>query len=260
MNQNLKVLELRNYLLKPKTRERFVDYFENHFVESQKSLGGYVLGQFTVKGEDDNFFWMRGFENMRSRLGFLRDFYEKGEVWKRRGAGANEMMLDSDNVYLLKPLNGESFDGNEIAKQKEIVVVNFYFSKDKQLEKLTDFCQTNFVPLLKNKPTLWISEMSENDFPRLPVFQDENLLVAVTNFANESDYQDQTKQYAELKNQMTEFLARENSLILYPTDKTWTKNARDDNGAATDEHSAERQNKSGEKIRHRSNSAILRAI
>lgn len=218
--QNLKVVELRNYLIKPNARDRFIDYFENYFIESQIELGGYPLGQFTVKNDPDKFFWMRGFENMKSRLAFLRGFYEKGEVWKKYGAGANEMMRDSDNVYLLKPLDSENFSSDELAKEKGIVVIDFYFANDNQLAKLAGFFQTDYAPFLKNKPTLWISEMSENDFPRLPVIQDKNLLVAITSFKDESDYQAKLKQSAELKGRMQEFIASESRLLIYPTAKS----------------------------------------
>src|SRR5215468_9373546 len=112
----LKVIELRNYLLKADARERFTKYFEDHFIDSQNDLRGFVLGQFRIKGDDDKFFWIRGFEDMQTRLNFLRGFYEQGEVWKQFGPGANEMMLDSDNVYLLKPLRSESLGYHEFAK------------------------------------------------------------------------------------------------------------------------------------------------
>ncbi|MDQ3063814.1 MAG: hypothetical protein M3R14_13280 [Acidobacteriota bacterium] len=219
-NKNMKVLELRNYLLKPKAREKFIEYFENHFIDSQNMSGGYVLGQFRIKGKDDRFLWMRGFEDMQSRLAFLRGFYEEGEVWKKFGTGANEMILESDNVYLLKPLNNETFNSDDFAKEKGIVMIDFYFANDNQLDKLAGFFQTDYVSFLKNKPTLWISEMTENDFPRLPVIQDRNLLVAITTFKDGSDYQSQLNLSAELKNRMLGFLARKSSLIIYPTEKS----------------------------------------
>ncbi len=220
VNPNIKIIELRNYLIKPKTRDRFIDYFENHFLGSQNILGGYVLGQFRIMGEDDKFLWIRGFEDMRSRLAFLRGFYEEGEVWKAFGSGANEMLLDSDNVYLLKSLNDESFNPHELANENGIIVIDFYIAHDNQLDKLVDFFQTDYVPSFKNNPTLWISEMTANDFPRLPVIQDHNLLVALTNFKDESDYQPQLKQSAELKNRMRELIAQESSLIIFPTTKS----------------------------------------
>jgi len=55
-NPRLKVIELRNYLLKPGVSERFTNYFEDHFIDSQNVLRGFVLGQFRINGEDDRFF------------------------------------------------------------------------------------------------------------------------------------------------------------------------------------------------------------
>lgn len=218
-NRKLKILELRNYLLKPGARDKFVEYFADHFVDSQNALGGYVLGQFTVEDEPDKFFWMRGFEDMRKRLEFLRAFYEKSETWKRFCADANRMMIDSDDVYLLKPFGGDIFNADDFAQEKQIVVIDFYFAKDGQLDKLIDFVQAYLVSFVENKPTLWISEMNENDFPKLPVVQNENLLVSLTVFENEMDYQMQLKRSAQPGIEAKEFLAGENSLILRPASR-----------------------------------------
>src|SRR6185503_18594872 len=170
----LTVIELRNYLLKPGTRESFIKYFEEHFLDSQ--LGAHILAPFRIKGEDDRFFWIRGFADMQSRLAFLRGFYEQGEVWKRFGSGANEMMLDSDHVHLLKPLSA-SFDWSELATEAGVVVIDFYLAKEKQLAQLIGAFERDYVSSLTKKPTLLITEMASNDFPRLPVIQDPNLLV-----------------------------------------------------------------------------------
>ncbi|HET6671307.1 MAG TPA: NIPSNAP family protein [Pyrinomonadaceae bacterium] len=218
-NPKLKVIELRNYLLKPGMRQRFTDYFEDHFIESQEVLGGYVFGQFRIQGDDDKFFWIRGFEDMQSRLDFLRRFYERGEVWKEFGPGANELMLDSDNVYLLRPLR-ESFNVDELPRQKGIIVIEFYFANPNQLEQLTGFFRANYASFLKSKPTLWVSEITANDFPRLPVIQDQNLLVSITPYAGESEFQTQLRQSAASKDRMRRLIANESSLILYPTAKS----------------------------------------
>ncbi|CAN5274694.1 hypothetical protein BH23BAC1_BH23BAC1_47160 [soil metagenome] len=37
--------------------------------------------------------------------------------------------------------------------------------------------------------TYWISENTPNDYPSLPVFQDKNLLVTISFFKNENEYQ-----------------------------------------------------------------------
>jgi hypothetical protein len=224
-NPRLKVIELRNYLLKPGARERFTNYFEDHFLDSQNVLRGFVLGQFRIKGASDRFFWIRGFEDMQTRLTFLRRFYEQGEVWKQFGPGANEMMLDSDHVYLLKPLRSESFAYDEFAKGKGILVVESYFVKPNHRDELADLLQANPTPHLNNKPILCVSEISENDFPRLPVIQDENLLVAVTVFRDESDYQSHLTRSAGLKTRIKELITNEETLILNPTAKSFMGNS-----------------------------------
>ncbi|MEP6923034.1 MAG: hypothetical protein ABI954_01105 [Pyrinomonadaceae bacterium] len=237
--QNLKIIELRNYLLKPDARDGFIDYFKNHFIDSQNKLGGYVLGEFTIKGDDDRFFWIRGFEDMTSRSAFLPQFYG-GEVWKEFGPGANEMLLEWHNVHLLKPLNNfenerqknEVINTHEFAKLKGIVVVEHYTAYENELDKLIDFFQTDYLPFLRSLKiqniTLWISEAVKNDFPRLPVIQDKNMLVAIATFADETDYQAKLKLAdslgIELKSQMEKLITGKNSLILYPTENSTNVN------------------------------------
>jgi hypothetical protein len=210
--------------LKPGTRERFIKYFGDHFLDSQN--GARVLAPFRIKGENDRFFWIRGFEDMQSRLTFLRGFYEQGEVWKRFGPDANEMMLDSDHVHLLKPLSS-SFGLDELENEAGVVVIEFYLAKANQLDQLIASFETDYLSCLKNKPTLLISEMAFNDFPRLPVIQDPNLLVVLNSYADESEIQLQSELCLESKNRARHFIADESKLILHATVKSFeeTRNA-----------------------------------
>ena len=73
-NQIIKVLELRNYLLKPNHADKFSAYFDSHFVIPMNELGGYTLGQFKIPGVNNRFVWMRGFTGMDTRIKFLNDF------------------------------------------------------------------------------------------------------------------------------------------------------------------------------------------
>jgi len=239
--ENLKIIELRNYLIKPDTRDRFIKYFESHFIDSQKELGGYPLGQFTVKNDDDKFFWIRGFKDMKARVAFLCAFYEQGLAWKKFGPEANEMMLDSDDVYLLRPLNdrkdsqdlSQTVSSRAFEKLKAFVAIDFYYSEKNHLDNLINFFQADYVPFLNslkiNDTTLWVSEMAENDFPHLPVIQDSNLLVAISSFENESEYQTKLKQInlanAELKKQMQKLINDRKSLMLYSTRKSFIGNS-----------------------------------
>ena len=236
-NQPVKVIELRNYVIKPAQRDRFVDYFEENFIQSQNILGGYVLGQFRVKGADDNFFWIRGFHDMASRNKALNDFYY-GPVWKEHKNVPNSMLANNDNVHLLKPLYNidnardslTGFNSNWFGKPKGIAVVDFYIANQK-LDKLIDFFSSKYIPLLKSSGvediSFWISELMPNDFTPLPVFQDKNLLVSISFYKDELDYQSKIKQVEanmseEYKNEMLDMVTIRNSLIIYPTEKSFS--------------------------------------
>ncbi len=189
----LQVIELRNYLLKPNLTNKFAEYFANHFVDSQNIRGGYLLGKYVLPDQPDNFFWIRGFENMRERSRFLPEFYY-GDVWKKFGNKANEMMIDSDDVYLLKPLDEkQSFNRNKFLS------INFYFANEANPIELSELFQNEYRAFFEGtkeiKTSFWISEMSENDFPRLPVFQFENLFVVITTFENEDVYAGKLREF-----------------------------------------------------------------
>jgi len=234
--QNTKVLELRNYLIKPGHRDEFIDYFEENFIQSQNELGASILGQYRVKGAGDNFFWIRGFKDMPSRYKFLNDFYY-GPFWKSHRALPNSLLLNNDNVYLLRPLDLQDsvdhpafgFNTNWFGKEKGIAVVDFYISNTK-LDKLVEFVKKKYVSILAtsgiNTTSFWISETAPNDFTALPVFQDKNLLVQISFYKNELEYQ--TKMEAvntvmsdEQKINMADLVTIKNTLIIYPTDKSF---------------------------------------
>ncbi len=227
-NQNIKVIEFRNYITKPEMRDRFTDLFEKYFTESQNKIGGYTLGQFRLKGADDHFVWIRGFNDMESRSKFLPEFYG-GDVWKEHRSEANSMLVNNDNVYLLKPLNPNGINSNEFRKEKGIVVIDFYIANTK-LDKLITIFTNKYLMVLKNagvtNTTLWVCELAENDFPRLPVFQDKNLMVAITCYRSEEDYQTKMRQVEaavqpELKNELQDIITTKSTLILYPTPKSF---------------------------------------
>jgi hypothetical protein len=216
----MNTIELRNYLLKPGKRDEFIRYFKDHFVESQNVLGAHTPGLFRIKNEDDRFFWIRGFDNMPERSRFLPAFYG-GEAWKEFGPAANDMMLEWHNVHLVKPITAKS---TAFPKGKAVFVIDYYKAKDNQRNKLVDLFNTTYIPLLNqlniSSTTLWVSEMTENDFPRLPVYQDENLLVVITGYNNELEYESALHQfqtsYKESATYMNELVQDKINLILYP--------------------------------------------
>ena len=219
-NQEITVLELRNYLLKHNTADRFKKYFNAHFVAPMHNLGGFTLGQFKIDRVNDRFFWFRGVKNMETRIKFLNNFYVDSKTWKDFGKGANDMMINSDNVYLLRPLV-TNISANFLDASHKIVVVDFYRCNS-TLDKVIALFNAEYMPFLEsvgiNSTTLWVSEMQENDFPRLPVFQDKNLLVAITSFENKKEYQLKQKLINEMSNQlkksMQQLITTQNALLL----------------------------------------------
>lgn len=216
-DETIRVLELRNYLLKTGMREKFNNYFAEHFMTPQQVLGGYILGRFAITGEDDRFFWMRGFSDMLARSKFLPSFYGGSPAWKSFGPGANDMMLEVDNVHLVRPL-AEIRHSTFLASSRW-VVIDYYTAHDHRLEDLISVFRSSYLPSLESQglePSLWVSEMNTNDFPRLPVIQDPNLLIVITGYRDEDAYRHTTKT-ATVGNDLKELLRNRRTLVLRRT-------------------------------------------
>jgi hypothetical protein len=234
-NKSIKILELRSYVTKTGIRDKFIDFFESNFIQSQNILGGYILGQNRVKNAEDNFFWLRGFTGMTARSKYLPAFY-RSDYWKARRSTANEMLVNNDNVYLLKPLSfregsDTAINSNVFSKKKGVIVIDYYIANTR-LKELIDFFGARYMPFLKTNGitdiTTWVSELQENDFPGLPVFQDKNLLVTIVFYKDEKEYDAKMKQLnAEvnktLLNEMREIVTTKNTVVLYPTAKSFSK-------------------------------------
>lgn len=201
------IYEIRNYLLKPGMLEHFIDYFEAHFIITQEAVKMHVIGQFRVIDQPDHFVWLRGFSDMQTRLEGLQNFYG-GEVWKKYGPLANAMMLDSDHVHLLRPLDAKSdvargitadsvaadLAEGVISPNTGLVVVDFYRAAAGKRDGLVEQFQSQVLPVYQDAEIdvrgYFIAEMSENTFPRLPVIQNEGDFVVITTYAGKIDYQE----------------------------------------------------------------------
>jgi NIPSNAP len=100
---DIRVVELRQYLLKPGRTDDLIEVFDRELVETQEACGMWVIGQFRDLDRPDWFVWLRGFADMESRRQALTDFYD-GPVWKEHGPAAVDTMIDSDDVLLLEPV------------------------------------------------------------------------------------------------------------------------------------------------------------
>jgi hypothetical protein len=97
-----RVVELRQYTLRPGQREVLIELFERELIEPQEAVGMRILGQFRDLDRPDRFVWLRGFSDMEARRQGLDAFYG-GPVWAAWGPAANATMIDSDDVLLLRP-------------------------------------------------------------------------------------------------------------------------------------------------------------
>jgi hypothetical protein len=103
-NDDFSVIELRRYTIKDGRLDDFSRRFETWFPEAFQQLGALALGQFTEAGTPARFTWLRAFRDMDARAVANSAFYY-GPVWREHRHQLNELMVDSDDVLLLKPLD-----------------------------------------------------------------------------------------------------------------------------------------------------------
>ncbi len=103
-------------------------------------------------------------------------------------------------------------------------MIDTYIANTK-LDKLIAFFGHVYIPLQRNarveQSTFWVSELIENDFPALPVFQDTNLLVAITFYKDDAEYQQKQIQLESqltppLRDELMDLVMIHNHLIGYP--------------------------------------------
>ena len=196
----LPIVELRQYTLHPGQRDTLIDVFEREFIESQEAVGMKVIGQFCDLDKPDRFVWIRGFTDMPSRAEGLNAFYS-GPVWKRHRDAANATMLDSDNVLLLHavgPDAGFTPDdrqraavGADTAPPGLVVATIYYFENPVEPEFVQFFESAVSAPLtVAGIPVLaaFVTETAPNNYPPLPVRQDDHVFAWFSSFADQADY------------------------------------------------------------------------
>ena len=104
--QDFQVIEFRRYTIKAGEREHFARYFESYFPEAIQQVGAIAFGQFFERADASRFTWIRGFHDMDGRATANGALYG-GPLWKEHRDTMNHLMLDSDNVLLLRPLSPE---------------------------------------------------------------------------------------------------------------------------------------------------------
>ena len=179
------VLELRQYTLHPGRREDLIELFDREFVEPQEAVGAQVLGQFRDLDDADRFVWLRGFADMPTRGKALADFYG-GPVWAAHRDKANDTMIDSDDVLLLRPVSDFDLSGRTRGGDTTLLTVTLYHLPLGGEDAFLDFFASSVQPLLTDTgapPLAVLRTLSaENNFPALPVREDANVVAWVGSF------------------------------------------------------------------------------
>jgi hypothetical protein len=197
------IVELRQYAMKPGRRDDLIALFEEHFIDAQEEHGMTVIGQFRNLKDPDRFVWLRGFADMEARRRALDGFYN-GPIWMEHRVAANDTMLDSSNVLLLRPARfgssialgaGERPSANG---QTECVVIAVVYSLGALGQAdFADFFETTVAPRLRSAGATFLGQFEtagvENTFPRLPVREGEFVFVWLASFADYTAYRSYEK-------------------------------------------------------------------
>jgi hypothetical protein len=185
----LPIAEFRQYRLHPGKRDTLIALFEREFIESQEAVGMAILGTFRDLDDPDRFVWMRGFTDMTSRARALDAFYS-GPVWQAHRNAANATMIDSDDVLLLRVVRaGPGFSSGERKRPPQgasaipasLVVANIYYFASNVGPPFIEFFGRVVSPALLAADipvrATYVSETSPNNFPRLPIRENEHVFV-----------------------------------------------------------------------------------
>jgi hypothetical protein len=165
------VVELRRYLLHPGRFDDLRDVFERWLVEGQEAAGMRLGRRFRDRDHPDRFVWMRGFASMAQRKAALEAFYF-GPVWREHAAAANATMIDSDDVFLLRPTDPPHppYDVGPVFGLGQV------WPADPRAQEAHAVLER----VLAMPVAMWRTEPSPNTFPRLPVRDGDHVVWLAT--------------------------------------------------------------------------------
>ena len=186
------VFELRRYTLKSGAREALIEVFDTHLVETQEAVGMSVVCQFRDPAAPDQFVWFRGFADQAARTRALPAFYG-GPVWAQYGPAANETMLEWHDVLMLKPAKAgsglrttgleRSPPGTADLEDAHPYLIAIHHLAPDTTDDRASLAAEMIADVVRatggNIVASLISDRSENGFARLPVREDECVVVTL---------------------------------------------------------------------------------
>jgi hypothetical protein len=184
---DFQVIEFRRYTIRDGERKHFAQYFESYFPEAFQQLGALAIGEFLERQNQTGFTWLRAFHTMDDRAKANAQFYY-GPLWKEHKTTLNNLMVDSDNVLLLRPLHPEkgltvlpAVDPvTEPEGAQGIIVAQIFAIKPSRQEEFAGQAEAAFagyrIDEIHEAGTL-VTLDEKNNFPQLPVRTDGPYLV-----------------------------------------------------------------------------------
>src|SRR6185312_10480607 len=105
VSEQLMIIEMRTYKLRPCKRAEFLEIFHSKSVPAHHEIGMKIVGPFLSIEDPDTFFFMRGFPDLESREPMKAKFYE-GELWKRELENVLMPMIEKYEVCLMDDPEG----------------------------------------------------------------------------------------------------------------------------------------------------------
>jgi hypothetical protein len=184
---DFQVIEFRRYTIKEGGREHFAEYFESYFPEAFQQMGAIAFGQFFERKNPVGFTWIRGFKNTDARAVINASFYY-GPLWREHASTMNDLMVDSDNVLLLRPLSPErgipvlpAVDPIKERKGAEgVVVAQIFAVKPNGVDAFARQAEEMFASYRvagAREAGVLVTLDVPNNFPQLPVRTDGPYLV-----------------------------------------------------------------------------------
>jgi hypothetical protein len=185
--KDFQVIEFRRYTIKPGGRESFTKYFETYFPGAIEQVGAITAGSFLERKNQDGFTWIRGFHTIDERATANAAFYA-GAVWKEHRKTANNLIADSDNVMLLRPLTAERSipilpDVDPVTEANGalgVAVAQVFAVKTDSVEAFANQAETEFAAYRgagAREAGILVTLDVKNNYPQLPVRTDGPYLV-----------------------------------------------------------------------------------
>jgi hypothetical protein len=185
--KDFQVIEFRRYTVKEGEREHFAEYFESYFPEAFQQMGAIAFGQFFERKNPVGFTWMRGFKNTDARAVINAGFYY-GPLWREHALTMNSLIVDSNNVLLLRPLSPErgvavlpSVDPvTERKGAQGVVVAQIFAVKANSVDAFAQQAEATFAGYRATgarEAGVLVTLDAPNNFPQLPVRTDGPYLV-----------------------------------------------------------------------------------